>query len=66
VLERAGLVSRRVIGRRHFCRIEPKPLADADEWLRFYERLWTRSFDALDVVLSEEPAASPQSDGENR
>ncbi len=35
VLERAGLVRRTVVGRRHVCRLEPGPLASADEWLRF-------------------------------
>lgn len=53
VLERAGLVRRRVEGRQHLCRLESTPLAAADEWLRFYERLWTKSFDALDAILRE-------------
>jgi DNA-binding transcriptional ArsR family regulator len=66
VLERAGLVRRRIMGRSHLCRIELKPLAAADDWLRFYERLWTRSFDALGDILAEEPAPSARSDGENR
>jgi DNA-binding transcriptional ArsR family regulator len=32
VLECAGLVRRRVQGRRHLCRIQAAPLAAADEW----------------------------------
>jgi DNA-binding transcriptional ArsR family regulator len=51
VLERAGLVSRRIAGRTHICRIEPAPLARADEWLRVYQRYWTDRFDALEAVL---------------
>ena len=39
-LERAGLVKRTVRGRTHFCRLDPRPLGKADEWLREYERLW--------------------------
>jgi len=39
-LERAGLVKRTVRGRTHFVRLDPRPLAKADEWLREYERLW--------------------------
>ncbi len=66
VLERAGLVRRRVVGRSHICRIEPKPLAAAHVWLRFYERLWVESFEALDDVLREKPAPTVKSDGENR
>jgi len=53
VLEGAGLVRRRVQGRSHLCRLEAAPLAAADEWLRFYERLWTRNFDTLDAILRE-------------
>jgi DNA-binding transcriptional ArsR family regulator len=39
-LERAGLVKRTIRGRTHFVRLDPRPLAKADEWLREYERLW--------------------------
>jgi DNA-binding transcriptional ArsR family regulator len=41
VLEKAGLVRRRVKGRTHVCRLEPKPLAKAHEWLRYYEQFWS-------------------------
>lgn len=54
VLERAGLIHRRVDGRKHLCRLEAAPLGAADDWLRFYERLWTESFDRLDAVLEED------------
>jgi DNA-binding transcriptional ArsR family regulator len=54
VLEGAGLVRRRVQGRRHLCRIQPAPLAAADEWLHFYRRLWTEQFDRLDSLLEAE------------
>jgi DNA-binding transcriptional ArsR family regulator len=64
VLERAGLVRRRIVGRSHFCRIEAQPLAAADHWLRFYERLWNQSFDALEEILTEKPTPTGQSDGE--
>jgi DNA-binding transcriptional ArsR family regulator len=47
VLENAGLVRRTIDGRRHVCRLDPVPLADATEWLRFYERHWTERLDAL-------------------
>jgi len=59
VLERAGLVRRRVQGRSHICRIEAKPLAAADEWLCFYEKFWRTQLEALDAVLEAEdrPAA---------
>jgi len=54
VLERAGLLRRRVQGRRHLCRIESSPLATADKWLRFYERFWNKRLDALEALLKAE------------
>lgn len=54
VLERAGLVHRTVQGRNHVCRLDPKPLADADEWLRLYRRYWTESLDALEQLFRDE------------
>jgi DNA-binding transcriptional ArsR family regulator len=61
VLEHAGLVHRTVMGRSHVCRIEPAPLAAANEWLRFYETFWTERFDALDAMFRAEDAAATQS-----
>ena len=66
VLERAGLVRRRVQGRNHICHIEVKPLAVADDWLRFYERLWSDSFDTLEHILREERPSTSYFEGENR
>ena len=68
VLERAGLVRRLVKGRTHVCRLEPAPLAAADEWLRFYEQFWNRRLDALDALLKAEDAAlgKPHPEGKPR
>ena len=51
VLEGAGLVRRTVQGRTHFCRLDPKPLEGAAEWIRFYERFWNERLDALEELL---------------
>ncbi|HEV7284443.1 MAG TPA: metalloregulator ArsR/SmtB family transcription factor [Kaistia sp.] len=66
VLERAGLVRRRIEGRSHVLRIEPAPLAAANEWLRFYEGFWTDRLDVLDALLRAEDAAGtkPANPGE--
>lgn len=58
VLERAGLVRRRIAGRAHMCRIEPAVLATAGEWLRFYERFWTEHLDRLGGLLRAEDRAA--------
>jgi DNA-binding transcriptional ArsR family regulator len=53
VLERARLVRRRIVGRTHLCRIEGKPLGDANGWLEQYRRFWEESFERLDALLDE-------------
>jgi DNA-binding transcriptional ArsR family regulator len=53
-LESAGLIRRDVRGRTHVCRLEPGPLASADQWLRFYEQFWTDRLDTLDRLLRED------------
>jgi DNA-binding transcriptional ArsR family regulator len=58
VLEGAGLVRRHVRGREHFCRIEARPLAAADQWLRVFEGFWNDQLDGLEALLREEDAAA--------
>lgn len=55
-LEVAGLITREVRGRTHWCRLAPGPLAAAHEWLGFYERFWTGRLDVLERLLREEDA----------
>ena len=57
-LERAGLVKRTVRGRIHYCRIDPRPLARADDWLHSYERLWDTRIERL-VELLRHPDNNP-------
>jgi len=61
VLEKARLVTRRVVGRSHLCRIEGAPLAEADAWLEDYRRIWKANFLRLDDLLDEMKAATPSS-----
>src|SRR5713226_2889481 len=53
VLEHAGLISRGRDAQRRPCRIEAKPLAEADEWLENYRRIWEGNFQRLDALLEE-------------
>lgn len=53
VLERAGLISRGRDAQRRPCRIEPKPLAEANAWLENYRRIWEGNFERLDALLEE-------------
>jgi DNA-binding transcriptional ArsR family regulator len=54
VLERAGLVTRMIRGRTHLCRLQAARLAEADAWLKNYERFWNDRLDTLDAILREE------------
>ena len=59
VLESAGLINRTVAGRTHICRLAPAPLAQAREWLDFYERFWTTRLDALASALADAEPDQP-------
>ena len=54
VLEKAGLVSRRIEGRTHYCRIDPSSLENAYEWLSFYQQFWSERLDALEKLFTFE------------
>ncbi len=53
-LEAAGLVKRDVQGRVHVCRLNAGPLANAHQWLAYYEIFWTNRLDALEELLKAE------------
>src|SRR5262249_2371379 len=53
VLEKARLISRGRDAQRRPCRIEAKPLAEANEWLEKYRELWEANFERLDDLLEE-------------
>lgn len=64
VLEAAGLVRRTVKGRTHICQLVAEPLAAADDWLRYYERLWATQLDNLAAMLDEQAnITSPDKEG---
>ncbi|GAA2617891.1 metalloregulator ArsR/SmtB family transcription factor [Actinomadura fulvescens] len=55
VLRGAGLVEVRQDAQRRWYRLVPEPLAEIDEWLAPYRRMWTRSLDALERHLDTMP-----------
>jgi len=55
VLERAGLVRRRVEGREHWLTLQAAPLRSASRWLDEYKVFWERRLDALENILTEAP-----------
>ncbi len=53
VLERAGLVSRGRVAQRRPRKLEPRPLAEATDWIERYRKIWEANFKRLDAVLQE-------------
>jgi DNA-binding transcriptional ArsR family regulator len=53
VLERAGLIARAKEAQWRPCRLEAGPLKDVADWVEYYRRFWTESFDRLDGYLRE-------------
>ncbi len=51
VLERAGLLRRRITGREHHCYLNAEPLSDAAEWVDHYRRFWESRLDSLESWL---------------
>jgi DNA-binding transcriptional ArsR family regulator len=56
VLERAGLVERRRAGRRQMCTLRAEPLAEAERWLRQWEKFWNLRLDRLQAVVERDEA----------
>ncbi len=61
MLERAGLITRRVDATRRPCRIEAAPLGEADAWLERFRKIWEGNYTRLDNLLEElkAPEANP-------
>ena len=54
VLQEAGLVSQKKIGRTRRCQLAAQPLKEAEKWLWQYWAFWEGTFDALERYLSQE------------
>ncbi|MDQ1379658.1 MAG: hypothetical protein QOJ71_377 [Actinomycetota bacterium] len=52
VLERAGLVRRKVRGREHILSLEPSALSDAAEWIEHYRKFWSDQLASLDAFVT--------------
>jgi len=56
ILERAGLVRRRIAGRDHFLSLDPGPLDAATAWMARERAVWTARLDRLEAALRAEDA----------
>ena len=53
VLEKAGLVTTKKVGRVRTCKLGLRRLEEEAAWLEKYRQLWDARFDALDEVVDE-------------
>ena len=57
VLEEAGLLKREIVGRMHYCTIDPKAIETASAWLDEQRRFWNATLDRLGIYLTSSPKA---------
>jgi DNA-binding transcriptional ArsR family regulator len=51
ILEKAGLIERRIEGRQHHCSLSTAALKTAEDWINFHRKFWEGRLDALDDLL---------------
>ncbi len=56
ILEKSGLVHTEKVGRVRTCRIEPKGLSVAEQWIEDRRALWEKRLDRLGDLLAEPDA----------
>jgi DNA-binding transcriptional ArsR family regulator len=54
VLEGAGLIARRKAGRKQICTLRAEPLAEAEAWLKQWEKFWSANLDRLQALVEGE------------
>lgn len=53
VLEKSGLIARGRRAQWRPCRLEAKPLKEAEDWIETYRKEWEARFDRLDAYLQQ-------------
>ena len=53
ILENAGLINIKTMGRERFCKANPIALQEFKKWLNFYEQFWDDSISKLSDYLEE-------------
>ena len=56
LLERAGLVRRRIAGRDHFLALDPKPFDELSQWMLRTREFWNTRLDVLEAALRADDA----------
>jgi DNA-binding transcriptional ArsR family regulator len=58
LLERAGLVRRRIAGRDHFLTLDPKPFDELSQWMLRTREFWNTRLDLLEAALRADDAVA--------
>jgi DNA-binding transcriptional ArsR family regulator len=66
VLEQAGLVTTKKIGRVRTCQLGPKRLEEETAWIERYRQRWDERFDELDKVVKELTRKEKRDERRNR
>ncbi len=53
VLEKAGVIKRRVEGRTHYLMLVPEQLTGALDWISVYRYFWKQRLDELEKTIEE-------------
>ncbi|HJZ39145.1 MAG TPA: metalloregulator ArsR/SmtB family transcription factor [Bacteroidales bacterium] len=52
ILAECGLLSLSIQGREYYYSIQPKKLAEVNDWLEPFRKMWEDRFDQLDIFLN--------------
>ena len=65
VLERAGLIERKRVGRKQLVRLRPEKADEAADWIRHYVKFWKKQFDAVEQYIesAQQKAKRKTNDG---
>src|SRR5690349_5137617 len=66
VLEQAGLVTTKKVGRVRTCKLGPRRLTEETAWIEAYRQLWAARFDELDKIVEELKQKEEKVDGRKR
>ena len=61
VLERSGLLKRRIEGRVHHCTLDPRAMQHAMQWIEEQRRFWNAALDRLETLLAPAPQRKKRS-----
>lgn len=59
ILERAGLITRRIAGRQHQLHLEPDGILPATDWIARHREFWSAGLDGLERFLASSERGEP-------